>query len=98
MATVIRMKRGGRAHDPYYRVVVMDSRTRAKGRVVDEIGVYQPAARPEPRIEIDKQKALDWLQRGARITDTVRTVFNKNGILEAFKAVRAKAPAAAASE
>ena len=46
MATVIRMKRGGRTHAPYYRVVVMDGRSRTKGRVIEEIGVYHPAPGP----------------------------------------------------
>ena len=48
MATVIRLQRGGRTHAPYYRVVVMDSRNRTRGAVVDQIGTYHPCAKPEP--------------------------------------------------
>lgn len=81
MPTVIRMKRGGRTHAPYYRVVVMDSRARANGRVLDEIGVYQPCARPEPKAEVDVKKALDWLGKGARPTDTVRDVLKRQGVM-----------------
>ena len=84
MGTVIRMKRGGRTHSPYYRVVVMDSRTRARGREIEQIGFYHPCARPEPVSEIDAAKAVSWLQKGARITDTVRDVFAKKGIMAVF--------------
>lgn len=85
MATVIRLQRGGRTHAPYYRVVVMDSRSRTRGAVVDQIGTYQPCARPEPVSEIDKDKAIAWLKKGAKPSDTVRAVLTKKGIIkEAF--------------
>ena len=71
---------------PYYRVVVMDSRGRAQGRVVDQIGYYHPCARPQPTAEIDRTKALDWLSKGARPTNTVRDVLSKKGIMAAFAA------------
>lgn len=83
MATVIRLKRGGRTHAPCYRVVVMDSRSRARGREVDTIGYYHPCAQPTPVIEVDQAKALEWLSKGATTTDTVRNIFSKKGILAA---------------
>jgi small subunit ribosomal protein S16 len=86
MATVIRLKRGGRRHAPYYRVVVIDSRSRSRGREVDHIGFYHPCARPAPTAEVDTKKALEWLARGARLTDTVRDVFSKKGIMAAYTA------------
>ena len=107
MATVIRMQRGGRTHAPYYRVVVMDSRKRTRGVEVDVLGVYQPMARPEPKIEIDKAKALEWLQKGAQPSDTARTILSKNGVLQAYAEGKkpedlaepaAEAPAAAPAE
>ncbi|MFO7974530.1 MAG: 30S ribosomal protein S16 [Candidatus Hydrogenedentota bacterium] len=82
MATVIRLKRGGRTHAPYYRVVVMDGRNRTRGRVIEEIGIYHPCARPEPRVEIDTKRALRWLNNGAQPSDTVRSVLTKKGIME----------------
>jgi len=85
MATVIRLKRGGRTHDPYYRVVVMDSRNRTRGRVVDDIGLYHPCSRPQPLIQIDVRKAVEWLSHGAQMSDTVRNVFSQKGVLTAFK-------------
>jgi small subunit ribosomal protein S16 len=80
MATVIRLKRGGRTHAPCYRVVVMDSRSRARGREIDVIGYYHPCAKPAPVIEVDQTKALDWLAKGAQTTDTVRNIFSRKGI------------------
>jgi len=84
------MKRGGRTHAPYYRVVVMDSRNRARGQEVDIIGVYQPCARPEPKVEIDKEKALNWLAKGAQPSDTARSVLSKQGIMAEFAATTSK--------
>jgi len=84
MAVAIRLRRGGRTHAPFYRVVVVDSRTRRDGRVLDEIGVYHPAARPEPREEIDTRKALEWLYKGAQPSDTCRNLFQRKGILEQY--------------
>lgn len=84
MAPVIRMKRGGRTHAPYYRVVVMDSRRRGRGREIEQIGFYHPCAQPEPLSEIDTVKALSWLKKGARLSDTARNIFTKKGILAVF--------------
>jgi small subunit ribosomal protein S16 len=86
MATVIRLKRGGRTHAPYYRVVVTDSRSRTRAREVEQIGFYHPCARPNPLAEIDKDKALLWLSRGARPTDTVRQMLSSKGIMAEFAA------------
>ncbi len=82
MATVIRLKRGGRTHDPYYRIVVMDSRERRQGKEIDIIGYYQPKARPEPVTEIDEEKLKQWLSKGAQTSDTVRSLIRKMGILK----------------
>lgn len=80
MATVIRLKRGGRTHDPYYRIVVMDSRERRQGKEIDIIGFYQPKARPEPITKIDEDKLKQWLAKGVRTSDTVRSLIKKMGI------------------
>ncbi|MCH8203710.1 MAG: 30S ribosomal protein S16 [Candidatus Hydrogenedentes bacterium] len=96
MATVIRLKRGGRTHAPYYRVVVMDSRAKLTGRVIEELGIYHPCARPEPLMEIEEDRALDWLSKGARPSDTVRSILSKKGIMAKHAAgAAASAPAAA---
>ncbi len=93
MATVIRLKRGGRTHAPYYRMVVVDSRAKITGRVIEEVGIYHPCARPEPRIEIEEEKILHWLGKGAQPSDTVRNILTKNGVM-AKHAGHATAPAA----
>jgi len=84
MATVIRMQRGGRTHAPYYRVVVVDSRTRNRGRVLDELGIYHPCAQPTPRVELDREKTLQWLSQGVRLSETARSVLSSQGILAEF--------------
>jgi small subunit ribosomal protein S16 len=84
MAVAIRLRRGGRTHSPYYRMVVVDSRVRRDGRVIEEIGLYHPVAKPEPRTEIDVRKALGWLHKGAQPSNTVRNLFSKQGIMAQF--------------
>ncbi len=80
MAVKIRLKRMGAKKDPFYRVVVADSRSPRDGRVKEEIGYYNPAASPAV-IRIDEEKALEWLRKGAQPTDTVRSLFQKAGIM-----------------
>jgi small subunit ribosomal protein S16 len=89
MATVIRMKRGGRAHEPYYRVVVVDSRDKATGRVIEEIGVYHPCAKPAPKTEISEERVLDWLGKGAKPSNTVRNELHRLGVMAKFHNARA---------
>jgi len=83
MATVIRLKRGGRTHAPCYRVVVMDSRARARGREIDIIGYYHPCAKPEAVVEVNEEKARDWLAKGAQTSETVRSILSSKGIIAA---------------
>ncbi len=88
MATAIRLKRGGRTHAPYYRVVVMDSRAKATGKVIEEVGIYHPCARPEPKTEINEEAALQWLRKGAQPSATTRNLLSKQGIMAKFAAER----------
>ncbi len=91
MATAIRLKRGGRTHSPYYRVVVMDSRAPATGRVIDELGIYHPCAKPEPVIEVKEELALEWLSKGAQPSDTAKNILSKKGIMAKHAEARSKA-------
>ena len=91
MATVIRMKRGGRTHAPYYRVVVADARAKITGRVIEQLGIYHPCARPEPVIEVNREKALEWLGKGAKPSDTVRDILSKMGVMAEFHASKTQA-------
>ncbi len=95
MATAIRLKRGGRTHAPYYRLVVVDSRDKATGRVIEEIGIYHPCAKPEPRTEVKEERALAWLATGAQPSDTARNLLSKAGIMVQHASAKAKAKAKA---
>ncbi len=81
MATKIRLKRMGAKKAPFYRLVVADSRSPRDGRFIEEIGYYDPLKKPAV-ININKEKALDWLKKGAQPSDTVKELFQKAGILE----------------
>jgi small subunit ribosomal protein S16 len=75
----IRLSRVGRTHKPIYRVVVADSRAPRDGSIVEVIGHYNPLTEPST-VQIDREKALLWLSRGARPTDTVAVLLTKAGI------------------
>lgn len=79
MATKIRLKRMGAKKNPFYRVVVSDSRSPRDGRFIDEIGIYNPTKDPAI-IEIDTEKALKWIETGAQPSDTVKSLFKKAGV------------------
>lgn len=79
MATKIRLKRMGAKKNPFYRVVVADSRSPRDGRFIDEIGTYNPTKDPAI-IDIDAEKALKWIETGAQPSDTVKSLFKKAGI------------------
>ena len=83
MAVKIRLKRMGSKRRPFYRVVVADSRSPRDGRIIEQIGTYNPIAQPA-EVNIDEVKALDWMAKGAKPSDTVRNLFSNEGILEKF--------------
>ena len=89
MAVKIRLKRMGAKKDPFYRVVVADSRAPRDGRFIDEIGYFNPTKNPAI-VNINDEKAVDWLQKGAQPTETVRSLFNKAGVLAKFDAAKNK--------
>lgn len=76
----IRLKRMGAKKNPFYRLVVVDSRYPRDGRFLEEIGYYNPGTNPS-EVKIDVEKAKDWLSKGAQPTDTVRALLKKNGVL-----------------
>ncbi|NMA63578.1 MAG: 30S ribosomal protein S16 [Syntrophomonadaceae bacterium] len=81
MATKIRLKRMGAKKNPFYRVVVADTRAPRNGRFIEEIGYYDPSTSPAT-LNIDEEKALGWLARGARPSDTVKSLLRKVGVME----------------
>ncbi|ABB15719.1 MULTISPECIES: 30S ribosomal protein S16 [Carboxydothermus] len=84
MAVKIRLKRMGAKNNPFYRVVVADARSPRDGRVIDEIGYYDPVKQPAA-VVINEEKALDWLKKGAQLTETARALFRKAGVLQKFQ-------------
>ena len=77
----IRLTRMGAKKAPSYRVVVADSRYPRDGRFIDEIGFYNPMTTPAT-VSIDADKAKEWMVKGAQPTDTVKSLFKKNGIID----------------
>ena len=80
----IRLRRVGAKKRPSYRVVVADIRAPRDGDFIDIIGHYDPLTDPET-VVIAEEKALHWLSKGAKPTDTVARLLNKTGIMEKFK-------------
>ncbi len=84
MAVKIRLKRMGKIHAPYYRIVVADSRTKRDGRAIEEIGLYHPTQDPSV-IEINSERALYWLGVGAQPTEQVAALLKLTGDWGKFK-------------
>jgi len=68
---------------PFYRIVASTSNAPRDGRFIDIVGTYNPITEPAT-IEINEEKALNWLSNGAQPTDTVRALFSKQGIMAKF--------------
>ena len=84
MAVKIRLKRMGKIRAPFYRVVVMDSRTKRDGRAIEEIGKYHPTEEPSV-IDIDTERAQYWLGQGAQPTEAVEALLKVTGDWQKFK-------------
>ncbi len=83
MAVKIRLKRMGKIRTPFYRVVVMDSRTKRDGRAIEEIGKYHPTHEPSV-IDIDSARAQYWLSQGAQPTEAVQVLLKITGDWQKF--------------
>ena len=81
----IRLRRMGAHKKPFYRIVVADSRAPRNGRFIEEIGYYNPISEPKV-VQVNEEKALV----GAQTSETVKSLFRKNGILEKFEAAKAE--------
>lgn len=85
----IRLKRFGTNKRPFYRVVVADSRSPRDGRVIEEIGYYNPLTEPIT-LKINEESALKWLKTGAQPSQTVCNLLKKAEIYQKFTAAAAK--------
>lgn len=80
MAVKIRLARRGKKNYAFFHIVVADSRAPRDGRLIEQIGHYNPNTNPAT-ISIDREKALDWLNKGAQPTETARRILSYEGIL-----------------
>ena len=84
MAVKIRLMRIGKPKQPTYRVVVVDGRSPRDGRYLDRVGIYDPRQEPSV-VEIDNDKAVEWIRKGAQPTETVRKLLEISGAMARLK-------------
>ncbi|MBQ3919067.1 MAG: 30S ribosomal protein S16 [Oscillospiraceae bacterium] len=77
----IRLRRMGAKKNPFYRIVVADSRYPRDGRFIEELGFYDPTVEPSV-VKVDAEKVQKWIASGAQPTETVKKLFDKNSILK----------------
>ncbi|MFO8235451.1 MAG: 30S ribosomal protein S16 [Bacteroidales bacterium] len=80
MPVKIRLTRRGRKKQPFYHIVVADSRAPRDGKYIEKLGVYNPTTKPAT-IDLNFEKALDWVQKGAQPTDTCRAILSYKGVM-----------------
>ena len=78
MAVKIRLTRMGSKKKPFYRIVALDSRTRRDGRPLEFLGYYNPMTEP-PEVKLDNERISYWLEQGAKPSNTVKSLLQKNG-------------------
>ena len=86
MAVKIKLARIGRLHNPQYRIVVQDARGRRNGRVIENLGIYQPKNDPSI-IEVNSERAQYWLGVGAQPTEPVMAILKVTGDWQKFKGI-----------
>lgn len=87
MAVKIRLNRMGAKKNPFYRIVVADSRAPRDGRFIEVLGNYDPSQNPAV-VNVDEEKVLDWMGKGAQPTDTVKNLVSKKGLMAKFAEVK----------
>ena len=80
MSATMRLKKFGTKKRPYYRIVVMDIRAPRDGKTIEELGYYHPIETEEKQISFDQDKVKAWLDKGIKVSDTVRGILNKKNI------------------
>ncbi len=84
MAVRMRLRRMGTTKRPFYRIVVADSRSPRDGRFIETLGQYDPRTEPS-LIEIDEEKALEWLRKGAQPSQPVLKLLKVKGVWQRFE-------------
>ena len=80
MPTKIRLQRRGKKGQAFYHIVIADGRAPRDGKFIERIGIYNPIPRPA-EIELNFEKALDWVRKGAQPTDTVKAILTHKGVM-----------------
>lgn len=80
MAVKIRLARRGSKKKPFYHIIVADARSPRDGRFIEKLGIYNPLTNPAT-IEIDRDRAFDWLMLGAQPTETANAILRYKGVL-----------------
>lgn len=80
MSVKIRLKKFGTKKRPYYRIVVMDSRSPRDGKALDEVGLYHPIEQKGEQVRLDEEKIRSWISKGVQPTVTVKQILNKHKI------------------
>lgn len=80
MAVHIRLRRMGKKKQPFYRIVAIDSRVARDGKYLDNIGTYNPRLEPAA-VQLDSERVVYWLSKGAKPSDTVRSLLRRQGLL-----------------
>ncbi len=93
MAVKIRLKRMGKIRTPFYRIVIADSRTKRDGRVIEEIGTYNPKTEPST-IHVESERAQYWLGVGAQPTEAVAAILKLTGDIGGNASVKQPEPKA----
>ena len=81
MSVKIRLKRMGSKKNPFYRIVVADSRSPRDGRYIENVGTYNPLKEPA-EVVLKEELVLDWLSKGAQPSDTVRNILSNEGLMK----------------
>ncbi len=81
MAISIRLTRGGRKKRPFYRIVAANTEAKRDGRFLEILGTYDPLKDPA-EFRIDQEKVAKWMDRGAKPSDTVRSLLSKAGFFK----------------
>jgi small subunit ribosomal protein S16 len=84
LAVKIRLRRMGAKKNPFYRIVVADSRSPRNGKFIEELGYYDPLTEPK-KVVVDAEKVNSWIENGAKPTDTVDRLFKENSVYEVKK-------------
>ncbi len=84
MSVKIRMKRLGKKNNPFYRLVVVDSRWRRDGKTIADIGWYDPVKKPA-QMSFKEIEIYKWLENGAQLSETARSLLKKQGIMDRYR-------------